>query len=544
MRLFCAALFAICLSAQPGSGQYGSISGIVIDSDNKPVARAIVTLSTTGAHPQDAVAWTDSAGRFAFAYLPPGPYRLFARNADFVSAAFGTATRRTPTPLFHLRAGENRSDFVCRLPKPSSISGVVIDQDGDPVSSARIMALQSVYRRATRQLVQAGVAQADAQGHYRFANLRPGRYVVCVEGGRMGWVGGRSEVSAKDAPVEYMHPNQCYPGAESAKSATFLQVQAGKEISGVDFHAALVPAISVHGSVVPPDGFDASKVNVSVEAMQSDLQPGAMHMGVGVDPRTLEFTFPPLAPGSYTFIARAEWQGKKYEGLQQVQVQSPPPENITIPLDQGVSLSGTVQVVGPDAAQRPMEFVGLVPGDFPRMRGDNLRTKVGPDGAFKFENVPPGIWDINVGPIPRGGYIKSMMLGKQDVLTEEMRITGSTSARLTIVVSTQGATLKGDVTNGQDRPTPGVVVLAPAGKGRELASFYRVAQIDDEGRFDMTGIPAGAYRLFAFDEFDFNSQGPEGLEPFAERGVKIDLKEGQTLSQKLHVIAASAGGNP
>lgn len=543
MRLFCAALFATCLFAQSGPGQYGSISGIVIDSDNKPVTRAIVTLSTTGAHPQDAVAWTDSAGRFAFAYLPPGPYRLFARNADFVSAAFGTTTRRTPTPLFHLSAGENRSDFVCRLPKPSSISGAAIDQDGDPVSSARIMALQSVYRRASRQLVQAGSTQTDAQGHYRFPSLRPGRYVVCMEGGRMGWFGGRSEVSAKDAPVEYARPNVCYPSAENAKSATFFSVQAGKEISGVDFHVAPVPAISAHGSVVAPEGFDATKANVSVEATQ-DLQPGAMHMGVGVDPRTLAFTFPPLPPGNYTFIARAEWQGKKYEGLQPVQLQSPPPENITVTLDQGVSLSGTVQVVGPDAAQRPMEFVGLVPGDFPGMRGDNLRTKVGPDGAFKFENVPPGIWDINVGPIPRGGYIKSMMLGKQDVLTEEMRITGSTPAPLNIVVSTQGATIKGDVTDDRDRPTPGVVVVAPAGKGRVVASFYRVAQIDDEGRFDMTGIRPGSYKLFAFDEFDFNSQGPEGLEPFGERGVKVDLREGQTLSQKLHVIAASAGGKP
>jgi hypothetical protein len=111
-------------------------------------------------------------------------------------------------------------------------------------------------------------------------------------------------------------------------------------------------------------------------------------------------------------------------------------------------------------------------------------------------------------------------------------------------VSTQGATIKGDVTDDRDRPTPGVVVVAPAGKGRVVASFYRVAQIDDEGRFDMTGIRPGSYKLFAFDEFDFNSQGPEGLEPFGERGVKVDLREGQTLSQKLHVIAASAGGKP
>ena len=41
-------------------------------------------------------------------------------------------------------------------------------------------------------------------------------------------------------------------------------------------------------------------------------------------------------------------------------------------------------------------------------------------------------------PVPRGGFIKSMLLGDQDVLTEDMVITSSTREPLRIVISTRG----------------------------------------------------------------------------------------------------------
>src|SRR3989442_674224 len=43
----------------------GVIAGSVIDAGtNSPIRRAIITLSTVEAQPQDAVAWTDANGRF------------------------------------------------------------------------------------------------------------------------------------------------------------------------------------------------------------------------------------------------------------------------------------------------------------------------------------------------------------------------------------------------------------------------------------------------------------------------------------------------
>src|SRR5579884_1038885 len=122
MCLLRAGFVTFLFSATVFAQGYGSISGIVVDGENRPVERAVVTLSTTGAHPQDAVAWTDEAGRFGFAYLPPGAYRLYAQKTGLGTAGFGTKTRPTPTVVIHVQAGENRTDFVCRLGASGSIS--------------------------------------------------------------------------------------------------------------------------------------------------------------------------------------------------------------------------------------------------------------------------------------------------------------------------------------------------------------------------------------------------------------------------------------
>src|SRR5579884_2053084 len=142
MCLLRAGFVTFLFSATVFAQGYGSISGIVVDGENRPVERAVVTLSTTGAHPQDAVAWTDEAGRFGFAYLPPGAYQLHALKPALGAATFGTRTRRHPSETIHVQAGENRSDLVCRLGVSNgSISGTVFDENGDPLPNAPLRVL-------------------------------------------------------------------------------------------------------------------------------------------------------------------------------------------------------------------------------------------------------------------------------------------------------------------------------------------------------------------------------------------------------------------
>src|ERR1700682_536807 len=129
--LFSAATCCLMIAAQAQPQSSGAIGGIVVDANNNaPIRRAIVRLSTVETRPQDALAWTDGNGRIWFGYLPPGRYELQASKSEYQWSAYGAETPRRPAGIIQLAAGEVRSDFVFRLQLLSSISGVVLDEDG------------------------------------------------------------------------------------------------------------------------------------------------------------------------------------------------------------------------------------------------------------------------------------------------------------------------------------------------------------------------------------------------------------------------------
>ncbi|MDP8983406.1 MAG: hypothetical protein M3O35_22755, partial [Acidobacteriota bacterium] len=242
--------------------------------------------------------------------------------------------------------------------------------------------------------------------------------------------------------------------------------------------------------------------------------------------------------GSYLLVAQAMVDGKPYRGTQTADIRPEGPSEIAIPVEAGVDLMGSLSVEGPGAEKYFGGSVSLVPGDGLPWNRPPLRASVNKDGSFKIAGVPAGVWDINASPLPSGGYIKSMKLGDQDVLTEAMEIRADTTASLKIVMGTQAAILEGTVIGG-DQPARAFVVLAPEEKFREVLSFYRFAVSDDKGHVEIKGVMPGRYRIYAFEEFEQRSiQDPDFLKPYESAGVAVNLREGQNEAQKLSVIPA------
>jgi hypothetical protein len=265
---------------------------------------------------------------------------------------------------------------------------------------------------------------------------------------------------------------------------------------------------------------------------------GGFRMRFSVSPPDYAFGLGQLAPGHYLLIAQGAIDGRLYRGVQTLDLGPPGIRDIAIRIEPSIDLAGSVFVEGPDADKHAASFVNLVPGDDIPWNGPQLRANVNKDGSFKVTGVPPGIWDIGVGPIPPGGYLKSMRLGDQDVLTEEMMIRPSTAEPLKIVLSTRAATLEGDVVQG-DQPVRAVILLAPDGKFRFVISFYNFSAADEKGHFIIKNATPGQYRLYAFEEFDPRSiQDPDFLKPFEKSGVPVTLREGPNTSPNLSVIPA------
>jgi hypothetical protein len=543
--LSCSLAIGAFAQTSPAAAESGFIAGIVLDAaENSPIRRAIVTLSTVEAQPQDAVAWSDANGRFSFGYLPAGRYQLRGTKDGYQPAAYGARNPGGPPATIQLAASESRSDVIFHLKLISSISGVVLDEDGDPLPGIQVMVLRPEFRRGKRKLMPGQMAITDSTGHYHLSGLLGGPFAVAVNSMNRPAVKIHPEAAAGEPQQQYSYGYQYYPGADRSESATLIGIQPGQEISSIDFRLGVQPAVPISGKViVPPGAGPINGVGVDI-ARQGSANRFAM--GVGAPPPDYNFAGPQLAPGAYTLVAHASIDGRQYRGLQTVNLGPQGLHDIAILIEPTIDLTGSVLVEGPDAGKNAAAFVSLVATDDILSTGQPLRANVNKDGSFKIASVLPGIWDINVSPIPPGGYIKSIQLGDQDVLTEDMTIRPSTSEPLKIVFSTRAATLEGDVLQG-DQPTRAVVVLAPEAKLRHMVGFYRFATTDEKGHFEINRARPGDYRLFAFEDFDQQSiQDPDFLKPFERFGAPVTLREGPNDPQKVSLIppASPAGAQP
>lgn len=532
---WCVVALAAMAWGQVRPPHYASIAGVVLDdATGAPVPRAVVKLETKSADPSDAVAWTDDHGGFTFSRVPPGPYSLSAQRGGYDMARFGTVSRDQPPEVLSLASAEDRR-VTLRMRPVGSISGTVTGPDGDPLAGANMSLLVAGYTRRKPLYWQSQGTQTDGRGRYRIGGLPAGKYVL-----RASAEWQRPAVTAEVvrglAPEEAKYAPLFYPNADRVAAATPIVLAPGKNLEGFDFQLSPQPVGKLAGKVVLPADAGPNP-QVMVQVCEEDRSVPGTSQGVGVNPADGAFELNGVLPGRYLVSAVLNGQGRQYRGVEHVEVGHAPAQ-VTIHMEPGVELAGSVRLEGNSGGEPPHFKVALVPGDGLPMFTPQPEAEVKPDGSFRFPNVLPGVWDIDVEPIPDGGYIKSMRLGNQDVLTEDMLIESTTSAPLNIVLSTRGAVIEGAVTDaGGERTKKAYVVLAPSGPREKVWSFYRVIPVDESGHFEFKGVVPGAYALYALARMDSDpSQDPDFLKPLAGRGEPIDAPEGGHVTHDVRLI--------
>jgi hypothetical protein len=522
------------------------ITGIVLDrATGSPLRKAQVNLSTDETVPLDAQAITSADGRFAFAHIPPGKYTLHADCEGYRHVWFGAATPEHLPGIITLESGEQRHNFVLRLDAVASISGVVLDQDGDPVEQATVELWAPSFSRGKPKYAQVSSAQSNDRGEYRIHNVLPGRYIVKAAATNRAAFRIQPEVIATSQPagppIQSQYGAQFYPGTDHIADASELTVAPGKDIERINFRLAASSAALLRGTVIPPPELPPdSQVGVSI-IRQDALAQNHVTYGASAGPPAYTFENGGMVPGDYLLVANVPSGGRPYRGVAQIHLNAGADNNVTIKLDAAVDLYGTVKIEGDTGPKAATYQVQLTPGDSIPLFGSPAAALAKPDGTFVLKNVVSGIWDIGVTPIPHGGYLKSMRLGDQDVLTEEMMITPETTAPLNIVLSTRGGTLEGDVKTDSGVEAPRVfVLLAPSGKYSQVLSFFDVVFSDQMGHFKLRGLTPGKYKLYAFEKLQWGVwQNPEFLKPYETLGEAVEISEGANPSKQLRLISVA-----
>jgi hypothetical protein len=155
---------------------------------------------------------TDSEGRFAFAGVEAGDYRLEAERDGF---------ERMQTPaleILRLTQADEKKGVQVRLAPLAAVSGRVRDKDGFPVRDAQISVLTYQYTTGGRTLVKTASASTNDLGEYRVFDIPHGKYILFASPGK----GSAADTAAGEA-----YRPTYYPGTLDPASAGLIEIQPG-----------------------------------------------------------------------------------------------------------------------------------------------------------------------------------------------------------------------------------------------------------------------------------------------------------------------------
>jgi hypothetical protein len=332
----------------------GEISGVVmVIGTGTPVRRGRVTL--TGSELRGGrTAITDDQGRFAFQLLPAGRFFVTASKPGYVDVAYGAKRPGRPGTPIQLADAQRVDKLTIAIPRGGVITGVVVDENGEPAPGTQVRAMRYVLRTGERSLAFSGQDQTDDRGQYRIYGQQPGDYVLsaiprnlnpatdmrqlimsqaaalqsslgqAAPGGRGGpMIGNLGSIANSPAAQQAMtelaqqlglpegtqsvaYAPVYYPGTASPSGAATITLGVGEERSGVDFQLQLVPTARVQGTVVSPDGTMPANVQISLvpAATVGNVPMEIGTFGSRVDGNG-QFTFRDVTPGQYTLQARS-----------------------------------------------------------------------------------------------------------------------------------------------------------------------------------------------------------------------------------------------
>ena len=493
------------------------VVGQVVDGSGRAVPRAVVHL--IGESIIDAVV-ADDKGHFLFTQIPPGEAIVVVDKPGYYDGAYGKR-RPSGVPLpISLHAGEGISDMRIEMFRPAVVTGLVTDDNGDPLVGLRVVAMRRTFDNGRWSYTAAGAEDTDDQGFYRIFDLIPGEYIVAIPAGSYsapmtvldtigapGTIGGgiaqlidklpgetgyaQSRASEQIARVtpdgrdliwsstspppdanghEVGYVTQFYPSTERQLLALPITLAAGDVRYAVDFHLAPVPVYRVSGRLT---GDPADVINQFVRlvpAFDSDRSDDA---AATVSTADGSFTFRRVPAGEY----RLEVGNSRPQSSEPIDSDASPgpatgfwarsgvvvqDADVTIPdieLEPEVTLSGFI-VAEPDAEGKAPDIsafkVPVTIAPAGSLLSGTRQLTAGPE--FSAMHLIPGRYYVRVGALPAGWFVKSIEAAGQNAMDEPVEIFDGSDPIL-VTITTHATEILGTVRDARAVPAVGATVI-------------------------------------------------------------------------------------
>ncbi len=443
---------------------------------------------------------------------------------------FGASLRAN---MVSLSSGQHADGVTLRLIPSAVIAGRVTTEGDEPVPNVFVQAMKYTYQGDKRQLADAGTSTTNDRGEYRIWGLPPGRYYVRATHPRASTMRPGSQVYV---PI-------FYPGVSDPSRTQTIELHPGDEITGIDLNFVLLHSVRISGRVLNASSLPTKGAQVTLAGGS-----GSMTFTVGQASTDAKgaFEIRGVPPGSYVLVAEQFGNAdpeKVTRGRTSIEVGDTNVSDAEVVIGPGASVSGHVRIEGkanPDftkltvalAAQDDLSSLGFAP--------DVSNVPLRSDGTFTFHDVPEGTYHIKVLPLPDGYYLKPS--GEGDAVEAGLKVGRNHAAAVELTLSTGAGRITGTVAQKKDQqPSAGAtVVLVPDAPRRGQPRFYRQALTDSGGRFTLSSVTPGDYKVFAWEEIGRDMYlDPDFLQAYEDSGKSVQVEEGANLTLQLDLIPAS-----
>jgi hypothetical protein len=529
-----AIIAAAALSAQqpqPAKPPTGIIRGRITASDGRPLRQAEVRVESANSGSRTAP--TDAGGNYAIDSLAPDSYLVSASKQGFATVERGQRQLSYPGTRLRLGDGEvlTRIDLV--LPRAGSLSGRVVDENGDPMQGVTVslLSLKSSEGRTSPVNVMRS-RPTDDLGRFRLFGIEPGDYIVESTAATSGpyWLPG--------------YTRTFFPGVPSLADAERLTIRGGDDSPSIEISVLPGRGATVSGKAVDPRGEPyRGRVQLAGSERAGAFAAPAVQTMARPDG---SFEFHGVGPGNYVVqTIDGVFQGGAF-AHQFVRVADTDIAGLSLHAAPGSTVRGRMTLEGSPGRKAPKDFqfmflqtdfdLGPPPGSY--------RARINDDWTFEYAGL--------YGPLlirPFGGrewMLKSVRAAGVDI-TDTPTMFGEQDQSLfdvDVVLTNRGAEAAGVVTDARGEPVPAcAVVIFPTDRGRwrRYSRFVKSSWCDADGTFAVRALPTSEYFVAALDHISGSDragewQEPAFLEALSALATRAVLTEGQStaLSLRMH----------
>lgn len=514
-------------AAAPVTGT-AMLRGRVISAAGTALRRAQVSVNPATPTPsaQRRSATTDAEGRWEVTDLPAGRYMVQASKGGFVSMQYGQRRPFEPGKQIVLEDKQKLEQIDMTLQRGAAITGRLTDEFGEPVAQVAVQAMRYTYGdEGQRRLTQVASGASDDLGQFRIFGLMPGDYIVSAAAGFVIGAAGPGAAPDSFAPTYY-------PGTPNSDEAQSLTVALGQEanvqLQLIPSRTTRVTGVVVNSQGAPLVGMGLSLVTTTGNSMMS--------MSAGSTAADGSFSITSVTPGEHSISVRAPRVTEGAEFASYDFTAAGDPLTLRIVTTKGSALSG--RVVWDGAASRGtgslrvnLQRTGLLTPFFGNPTIPGSDGTIEDDGTFKLAGVS-GKGLVRVSSLPTEWVIKSVTIDNVDVTDVPLDLSARPAIDdIKIVLTDKVSTLTGQVTDAKGTALKDYqVVLLPASlrEGAAPQRFVRVVRPDQDGRFQVKGMPAGRYTATAVEWLEQGRQFvPEFQEQLRKAGKAVTLTDGQ-----------------